>query len=90
MKMITKVFLVIAILLICLIAWSLFLGDGGILQNTWNGIATRVNSVWATVTGATGKDAEIIPKWKKDTNNIGQGQTGFDNAAGAAGAGGGN
>ena len=80
MKMITKVFLVIAILLICLIAWSMFLGDGGILQNTWNGIANRVNSVWATVTGATGDEAKIIPEWKKDTNNIGQGQGGFDDA----------
>ena len=80
MKMITKVFLVIAILLICLIAWSLFLGDGGILKNTWNGIANRVNSVWATVTGATGDEAKIIPEWKKDTNNIGQGQGGFDDA----------
>ena len=88
MKMITKVFLVIAILLICLIAWSLFLGDGGILQNTWDGIATRVNSVWATVTGATGTNAEIIPKWKKDTNNIDGGQKGFDNAAGTSGDGG--
>ena len=44
MKMIYKVFLVIAILLICLIAWSMFLGDGGVLELAWNGIAKPVNA----------------------------------------------
>lgn len=88
MKMITKVFLVIAILLICLIAWSLFLGDGGILEKTWNGVASSVNSVWAKVTGTTGDAAKIIPNWKKDTNNIDQGSGGFDNATGNGAAGG--
>lgn len=88
MKMITKVFLVIAILLICLIAWALFLGDGGILQNAWNGIANRVNSVWQTVTGDTAVTNIIMPQWKKDTNDIASGQGGFDNASGNGAAGG--
>ena len=78
MKMITKVFLVIAILLSCLIAWSLFLGDGGILQNTWNGVAERVNSVWQTVIGDS--SSTIIPEWKSNTNDISTGQGGFDDA----------
>lgn len=88
MKMITKVFLVIAILLICLIAWSLFLGDGGILQNAWNGIANRVNSVWQTVTGDSATTNIIMPQWKKDTNDIKSGQGSFDNAGGNGAAGG--
>lgn len=80
MKMITKVFLVIAILLICLIAWALFLGEGGVIQNTWNGVADSVNSVWRTVIGDT--NSTIIPYWKNGDNSIAQGQTNFDNAQG--------
>lgn len=80
MKMITKVFLVIAILLICLIAWALFLGEGGVIQQTWNGVAERVNSVWHTVIGADSTD--IIPYWKNQVNDIGTGQGGFDDATG--------
>lgn len=72
MKMITKVFLIIAILLICLIAWALFLGDGGIIQNAWNGIAESVNSTW---TALTGSDDPIVPDWNSDGNeNLGDAQ----------------
>lgn len=71
MKMITKVFLVIAILLICLIAWGLFLGDGGILQNGWNGIAESVNKTWHAITGS---DSDVIPKWNdKKIDNVSDG-----------------
>ena len=87
MKMITKVFLVIAILLICLIAWSLFLGDGGILQLAWNGIANRVNDVWQTVTGDEAETNIVMPLWKSGANNIKDGQGGFDNATGNTGTG---
>ena len=77
MKMITKVFLVIAILLICLIVWSLFLGNGGILQATWNGIADMVNTTWESLTG----DSDgIMPEWKEDTDDIAGGTGGLDDA----------
>lgn len=68
MKMITKVFLVIAILLICLIVWVLFLGGDGIIQGAWNGIAGQVNETWEAITGA---DA-IVPLWEDASqDNVG-------------------
>lgn len=84
MKMISKVFLVIAILLICLIAWNLFLGDGGIIQNAWNGVATSVNATWKAITGST---ADVMPKWNADgTSNI-KGGTDAINVGGGTGGG---
>lgn len=77
MKMITKVFLVIAILLICLIAWALFLGDGGILEKGWNGVAKQVNQTWKAITGLT---TDVMPEWKSDTDNVGSGITDMDTA----------
>lgn len=79
--MITKVFLVIAILLICLIAWVMFLGDGGIIANTWNGIAESVNSTWKSLTGAS---TDIVPKWDTDSN-LGEAQKNLDQAGSAGG-----
>ena len=84
MKMITKVFLVIAILLICLIAWALFLGDGGIIQNAWNGIAESVNSTWIALTGAS---EGIVPEWNSDGNaNLCDAQGNLDLGGGVGGA----
>lgn len=65
MKMITKVFLVIAVLLICLIAWVLFLGGDGVIPNAWNGIANSVNTTWKTLTGSSNG---IVPEWHTGTN----------------------
>lgn len=76
--MITKVFLVIAILLVCLICWALFLGDGGVLQNAWNGVADMVNGVWQTITGNTDPSNIVMPEWKSDTNDLKTGQDGLD------------
>ena len=71
MKMITKVFLVIAILIICLIVWVLFLGGGGIIQKGWNGIADSVNKTWIAVTGS---NDGVIPYWNaNNAQNIGDG-----------------
>ena len=82
--MITKVFLVIAILLICLIAWSLFLGDGGIIQNAWNGIAESVNSTWTALTGAS---EGIVPEWNSDGNsNLGDAQSNLNLGGGDGGS----
>lgn len=84
MKMITKVFLIIAILLICLIAWALFLGDGGIIQNAWNGIAESVNTTWMALTGAS---EGIVPAWNSDGNsNLGDAQANLGLGGGEGGS----
>ena len=84
MKMISKVFLVIAILLICLIAWNLFLGDGGIIQNAWDGIATSVNTTWKAITGSSD---DVMPKWNAGGSaNVGEAVGGVGVANGGGGA----
>lgn len=83
--MITKVFLVIAVLLVCLICWALFLGDGGILQNAWNGVANMVNGVWQTITGDNSATNIVMPEWKSNTNDIAGGRTDIDNAGNTTG-----
>lgn len=75
MKMITKVFLVIAILLVCLILWALFLGDGGLIEMAWNGVADMVNDTWEAISG---DDTDIMSYWKSDDNNVGDAQTNID------------
>ena len=77
MKMITKVLLVIAILLLCVIIWSLFLGNGGILELGWNGVRDMVNSTWTAITGSS---EELIQEWKQDTDDVDTGITDLDNA----------
>lgn len=88
MKMITKVFLVIAVLLVCLIVWALFLGGDGILQNAWNGVAKQVNTTWKAITGLS---TDVIPEWNADgTQNVDQGTGNLDVGGGGTGGGGGN
>lgn len=85
MKMITKVFLVIAVLLVCLIVWALFLGGDGILMNAWNGIAEQVNETWQAVTGLK---TDVIPEWNPDgTQNIDQGNNNLGVGGGSGGGG---
>lgn len=85
MKMITKVFLVIAVLLVCLIVWALFLGGDGILMNAWNGIAEQVNATWQAVTGLS---TDVIPEWNPDgTQNIDQGNKNLGVGGGSGGGG---
>jgi hypothetical protein len=60
MKMITKVFLVIAVLLACLIVWQLTLGEKGLIPAAWDGVADMVNTTWKSMTG--GED--IMPDSK--------------------------
>lgn len=52
MKPITKVFLVIATLVICLVIWGLFFNTGGIFQSAYNAIVTPINDMWKSVTGS--------------------------------------
>lgn len=86
MKMITKVFLVIAVLLVCLIVWALFLGGDGILKNAWNGVAEQVNTTWRAITGLS---TDVIPEWNADgTQNVddGTGNLGVGGGSGGGGA----
>lgn len=86
MKMIAKVFLVIAVLLICLIVWALFLGGDGILMNAWNGVAEQVNQTWQAVTGLS---TDVIPEWNADgTQNVNDGIGNIDVGTGGSGGGG--
>ncbi len=59
--MIKKVFVVIAVLLACLIAWTIIMGEGGILQNAWNGLAEPVNDTWQAITGSSD---DVMPSWE--------------------------
>jgi len=82
-KTILTVFLIIAVLVIALLVWALFFNQNGVLQRTWNGVASQVNSVWNRITGLEG----IVPEWKV-TNNLSNADNDFETAAGgAAGAG---
>lgn len=85
MKMITKVFLVIAVLLVCLIVWALFLGGDGILQNAWNGVAKQVNTTWRAITGLS---TDVIPDWNEDgTQNVDKGTENLGVGGGSGGGG---
>lgn len=74
MKMITKVFLIIGVLLACLIVWSLTLGEGGLIKAAWDGVADMVNTTWMSMTGnSTG----IMPDWNA-LQNVGDAQKAKD------------
>lgn len=61
MKPMTKVFLVIAALVLIFLIWALFFNDGGVLQTAYNAMANGVNGVWQTVTGDS--SAKLLPSW---------------------------
>lgn len=58
MGTITKVFLVIGILVVSLIAWEITFNAGGIIQRGWDAVAGLVNESWQGITGTTGN---LIP-----------------------------
>ena len=76
MKMITKVFIVIAILLVCLAVWALFLGNDGLIEKAWNGVADMVNTTWQTISGSPD---DIMQPWDSNKNSVGDAQDGIDN-----------
>lgn len=80
MKPITKVFLVIATLVLALIIWGLFFSGGGILETAFNAIVTPVNDAWKGITGGSN---DLIPKMKTD-----QGATNLDDATDKSNTGG--
>ena len=66
-KTVKKVFIVIGALVLCLLVWSLFFTDDGILVTAYNGIAKGVNGVWQNIAGDNAKD--LIPEWNVDSNS---------------------
>lgn len=63
MKPITKVFLVIAVLVICLVSWGLFFNTNGIFQTAYNAIVTPINDAWKSITGSS----EVLIKLMEDS-----------------------
>lgn len=61
MKTITKVFLVVATLVVVFLIWALFFNKNGVLQTGWNALISPVNSVWQKLSGDT--NAKILPEW---------------------------
>jgi hypothetical protein len=74
MKPITKVFIVIGALLLCLLIWAAVFNNG-LLQNAWNSMADSVNEQWQKITGDN--SAEIIPEWDVDGTNLDEGNSSF-------------
>lgn len=64
MKPITKVFIIIGALLLCLLVWSAVFNDGGLMRVAWNTMANTVNSQVQKVTGDS--DTTLIPEWAGD------------------------
>lgn len=74
-KTVKKVFIVIGALVLCLLVWSLFFTDDGILVTAYNGIAEGVNGVWENISGS---DKELIPTWNVDSNSNAEDAKGSD------------
>ena len=73
MKPITKVFIVIGTLLLCLLVWAAFF-DHGLLANAWNVMAGGVND---TINKIFGKDVDIIPEWDESGTTLDDGNGAF-------------
>ena len=73
--MITKVFLVIAVLIICLGLWVLVLGKGGVADMTWSGIAGAVNDTSKEIFG---DGTTLMPDDWKGGTNLDDAQGGLD------------
>lgn len=68
MKPITKVFLVIAALVLSLVIWGLFFNQGGVLQTAYNALVEPVNRTWEAVSGST---EPLLPEWTiQDANAL--------------------
>lgn len=72
MKTTTKVFLMIATLVLIFLAWALFFDKSGVLETGWNAMVGPVNDTWQKITGDS--SAKLIPEFKADDN------TGLDDA----------
>lgn len=92
MKTITKVFILIAALVLALVGWSLTFGKGGLVQSMYNGVAVPINQIFKKITGNTKdlvpemdsatevkKDAAHARKLKADDPKADDSETGFNN-----------
>lgn len=61
MKPITKVFLVIAALVLALVVWGLFFNQGGMLETAYNAVISPVNKMWKNISGS---EENLLPEWK--------------------------
>ena len=69
MKPITKVFIIIGALVMCLVIWSAVFNDGGVIRLAWNGLVVPINNAYDRITGGAGTDA-LLPEWETRTGNI--------------------
>jgi hypothetical protein len=60
MKPITKVFIVIAALVLSLVIWGLFFNQDGVLQTAYNALIEPINRTWTAVSGST---EPLLPEW---------------------------
>jgi hypothetical protein len=92
MKTITKVFILIAALVLALVGWSLTFGKGGLVQSMYNGVAVPINQIFQKITGSNKnlvpemdkdvdgkKDAAHARKLKADDPKADDSETGFNN-----------
>lgn len=85
MKPITKVFLIIGTLILCILIWAFVFNPGGIVSSAWNAMADGINNAAAQVFG---KGTKFVPSWSDDTNlnDAEDGASGFGGGTGGGGA----
>lgn len=65
MKTITKVFILIAALVLALVGWSLTFGKGGLVQSVYNGVAVPINEIFQKITGSS---KNLVPEMDSKTD----------------------
>lgn len=75
-KNIIIVFGIIGAILLCLIVWAFFFGNG--VSTIYEGVAGVINSVWHLIAGQSADDI-VPPTWNEDDANL-------DDAQGTVGA----
>lgn len=66
-KAILTVGLIVGALLLILLAWQVFFGDGGALETAWNAVADTINEIWQNITGGS---SELLPQWGASGNTL--------------------
>ena len=74
-KTVTKVFVIIGILVLCLVIWNFVFDTGGLAETVYTAVANTVNDVWATVAGS-GADP-LLPAWSGGSTETLDGATGL-------------
>lgn len=79
MKPITKVFLVIAALVLSLIIWGVFFNTGGVLETAYNALISPINATWQAVSGST---ENLVPEWEIQSSDSLDDGTNIDQTGG--------